>query len=356
MLDHRKLTGAGAPVVVLLLTLAGCASAPPPSEPTYTHAPAPRMVLDRLRVDPALEQRILAIDPERVSDADVREALAKVPAPRIVLLQGGIFPGALLQESFAEFLIRMGYPEEKIRDPATGSRSHSPYESSSRLAGMIAWYYEREGVRPLIVGHSQGGMQTVKVLYELAGAFDDALPVWNPLTESAEARTAIVDPLTGRAQPVVGLVLPFASAVGAGGSSMLLPNHWSMATRLYRIPDSVQDFTGYFIGVDLIALDFSGSSRELYRPLGTAAVRNVRLPADYSHLYVPNTAQLGADPGIRDWVNAWIPAYSTEGAPPVPPGDTSNIYWGADVWYSIKKAWVLEAQRLLRAKRVTTPG
>ena len=30
-------------------------------------------------------------------------------------------------------------------------------------------------MRPMMIGHSQGGIQAVKVLYELAGRFDDPL-------------------------------------------------------------------------------------------------------------------------------------------------------------------------------------
>ena len=82
----------------------------------------------------------------------------------------------------------MGYPEAKIRHPGDGRLSHSPYEPSASIAGAVAWYYEREGMMPMIVGHSQGGIQAVKVLYELAGAFGDRVRVWNPLTDAAEDR------------------------------------------------------------------------------------------------------------------------------------------------------------------------
>lgn len=33
------------------------------------------------------------------------------------------------------------------------------------------------------------------------------------------------------------------------------------------------------------------------------------------------------------------------------PGAADNALWAADVWYSIKRHWCLEAQRLIRAKR-----
>jgi hypothetical protein len=39
--------------------------------------------------------------------------------------------------------------------------------------------------------------------------------------------------------------------------------------------------------------------------------------------------------------------------------NSENILWAADVWYSIKKHWVLELQRLIRARNAlaanTTP-
>ncbi len=76
--------------------------------------------------------------------------------------------------SFGQFLIGMGYPEAAIRHPGDGRWSHSPYEDSAQLAGLVAWYYEHDGMRPMLIGHSQGGIQAVKVLRELAGEFTDA--------------------------------------------------------------------------------------------------------------------------------------------------------------------------------------
>ena len=94
---------------------------------------------------PRSEDRILALDPERVSDADVRDMLAHGPAPRIILIHGGIYPVYLAMESFGRFLAKMGYPEAKIRDPQDRSWSLSPYESSADGAGLVAWYYEHDG-------------------------------------------------------------------------------------------------------------------------------------------------------------------------------------------------------------------
>ena len=40
-------------------------------------------------------------------------------------------------------------------------------------------------------------------------------------------------------------------------------------------------------------------------------------------------------------------------APPLPAGaaSTDNSLWAADVWFHIKKHWVLEAQKVLRARQ-----
>ena len=40
---------------------------------------------------------------------------------------------------------------------------------------------------------------------------------------------------------------------------------------------------------------------------------------------------------------------------PAETGSTDNALWAADVWFSIKKHWVIEAQRLIRARRALVP-
>ncbi|MCL4799502.1 MAG: hypothetical protein KJ025_07940 [Burkholderiales bacterium] len=326
--------------VALALAGGGCATAPVGDAP---RAAPPR-------VDAALAARILALDPERISEGDVRDTLARGPTPQIIGLHGGIYPVHLAMTDFAEFLIGMGYPEAKVRHPGDGRYSHSPYESSEALAGLVAWYYERDGVRPMLVGHSQGGMQAVKVLHTLNGAFGDRVRVWNPLADAAEDRVTIVDPLTGGTRPVLGLSVAYATAVGAGGAAFLLPNQWSMAGRLRTIPDTVDEFTGFFLEVDLWAWNAPGSiEAQPYRQNGAATVRNVSLPANYNHVFVPVTSHLAGDPGMRSWINAYDPR--RRDALPPPDGSSDNVLWAADVWHSIKKHWCLEAQRLVRAQR-----
>jgi hypothetical protein len=353
-MSRRYVASSLALAAMLFFLLAACSTAPyaPPagaSEPAGLGTGAQSLALDA-----ATEDGVLALDPEHISGEHVATTLAAVRAPRIVLLHGGIYPVYLAMSSFAEFLIAMGYPEASLRRPdgaLDSIYSYSPYQDSAELAGLVAWFYERDGMRPMLIGHSQGGVQVVKVLDELAGVFSSEVRVWNPVIDKPEARTTIIDPLTGTERPVVGVSASYASAVGAGGAAFLLPNQWSMTHRLRTIPDTVEEFTGFSINVDLIAFSFPGArGASEYKSNGSAKVRNVFLPSWYNHVVIPVTRQLTADPAMRDWLNAYTP--NTPGiAESIPPGPSVNALWAADVWFSIKKHWCLEAQRLIRAKR-----
>jgi hypothetical protein len=296
--------------------------------------------------DPALAARILALDPERISPADVKEVLARGPTPRIMLLHGGIYPVHLSMTSFGQFLVGMGYPENKIRGPRSGDWSHSPYEDAERLAGIAAWYYEHDRMPPMLIGHSQGGMQAVKVLHVLAGGYGKEVRVWDPLSDFGLDRSTIRDPATGRQRPVVGLSLDYVSVIAAGGAAFLLPNQWSLLDKLHTIPDTVTDFTGYTIEVDLWAWTLPGADLRFKAVGDRARVRNVSLPAAISHVLAPVTADYVNDPAARAWIDGYRP-----GAPPgpLPPGAGDNLLWAADVWWNVKKHWALEAQGLLRA-------
>ncbi|HKW79928.1 MAG TPA: hypothetical protein VJQ49_02865 [Casimicrobiaceae bacterium] len=304
-----------------------------------------------------IEDRILALDPDRISDDDVRNTLAAGPTPRIVLVHGGVIGVYLVMESFGKFMVGMGYPESRIRDPHSGAWSQNPYGSSERLAGELAWHYEHDGLRPMLIGHSQGGMQTVKVLHDLAGDFGPRIPVWNPVTDEATDRYTIVDPLGHDERPVVGVKLSYASVVGAGGLEFWAPTDWALAGRLRAIPDSVVDFTGYSIAGDPIALipPSGATAYDRYRRTGSAGVRNVDLPLGYNHVTVPDTEQLLAVPGMRKWINHYAGPQQVDMAT-IPGGDDEHVLWAADVWHSIKRHWCLEAQRLIQAERGEMPA
>jgi hypothetical protein len=338
--------------VILAALVAGCTGLPysngPAAVATRPAAPPPQSaVLDR-----ALEDRILALDPDRVTPEDVRDTLAKAPAPRIILLHGGVYPVHLAMTSFAHFLIAMGYPEARIKHPGDERWSHSPYEPSERVAGMIAWFYEHEGVRPMMVGHSQGGMQAIKVLHDLAGTFAPSLPVWNPVTEQPEPRTSIVDPITGRDLPVVGNKVSYTSAVGAGGPSGVLPNQWSVITRIREIPDTTIQFDGFFIGIDWFAMTFTDTGVPRFTSTsGNVTVRNIVLPAGYLHVTVPATHHLPGNPQFREFLDHYRPTGERPDESTMPGSYSDNVLYAAENWYMIKRHWTLEAQRFVRARR-----
>ncbi len=345
-------------VGLLVVLLAGCA----PSnyqyrETNYDGRIERGGVLQSLVYPTEIEEKILALDPEHISEKDVREILSRGPTPRIINVHGGIYPVHLAMESFSRFLVGMGYPETKIRNPRDGRYSYSAYTNSAKLAGLIAWYYEKEGIRVNLIGHSGGGIRVVKILHELAGRFSDKIAVWNPITEKSEDRFSIVDPITGATRPVVGLKVGYASAAVAGGLTMILPSHWSMIGKLRSIPDTVEHFTGFYKHFDLIGGTYLGlvTSANIYHPNGAAKVRNVKLPVGHGHVTVPVTAHLAEDKEIRDWINNYVPT----DVPKLPlelEGNSTNIIWASDVWYSIKKQWALEAQRVIRARRNMNAG
>jgi hypothetical protein len=310
-------------------------------------AAAPGRTAARVALDAATEEGILALAPDRISDREVKDVLSRGPAPRIINLHGS--PPVVTMKPFAEFLVAMGYPEERVRNPRDGAYSYSSYTDSRELAGSLAWYYEREGMMPILIGHSRGGMLVIKVLHELAGEFGETIPVWNPVADEVESRSTIVDPLSGAERPVVGLKVGYATAIATGKLPRVLSGQWTMLPLLRRIPDSVEEFTGFLIEWDLIAGTLPGA--EPYRSSGSAAVRTVTLPGAYTHIGIPVTIHLATNKATRAWINQYTPQPELPALPDGADVDTTNIVHAAEIWYSVKKHWCLEAQRLIRAKR-----
>jgi len=263
-----------------------------------------------------------------------------VPAPRIVLLQGSV--AVVTMEPFAQFLIGMGYPEERLRNPADGRSTYDSFADSAALAGALAFDYERTGLEPMLIGHSQGGMLAIRVLYEFAGEFHRSLPVVDPRTGVAQPRTTIVDPRTGGERAVVGLHVAYAAALATGWLPRVLLGQWSMLSRLRKIPDTVAEFTGFDIPNDPIAGNLLGITP--YEATGSARVRNVRLPASYSHVALPLADYLPGNPAAREWIDGWRPG----AALPEDLAELRNIVHAADIWNSVRHHWCVQAQRLLK--------
>ena len=318
-------------VAALAVAGAACAFAATSSDDTS---------VSRSPVSPDVARRLAALDCDHLDAAQVRDVLASVPAPRIVLLQGSV--AFVSMEPFAQFLAGMGYPENRLRNPADGRATYSSFGDSAALAGALAYDYEQSGVEPMLIGHSQGGMLAIRVLYELAGAFHDALPVIDPASGTALPRTTIVDPRTGQARPVIGLHIAYAAALATGWLPRVLLGQWSMLSRLRRIPDTVTEFTGFDIPNDPIAGNLLGITP--YEAIGSARVRNVLLPPTYRHIDLPRTAELAGDPDARTWIEGWQPDAK------LPPGTDTvhNLVQAADIWHSVKRHWCAQAQRLLK--------
>jgi hypothetical protein len=286
--------------------------------------------------------RLEALDCSGVSAGDVRDVLSRAPAPRVIALHGSV--PIVTMEPFAEFLVAMGYPDERVRDPVDGKRSYPSFVDSRRVAGEVAWHYERDGLMPILIGHSQGGMIVIKVLHDLASQGGVAIPVWGPGRPEPEARTAIVDPRDGALRPVVGLRLDFAAALATGSLPRLLLGQWGILPLLRDVPDSVAEFTGFAIPWDPIA--GTGSEPAGFRATGSARVRNVVLPGDYSHIGLPAVAHLAAQPETRAWIDAWRPGIDA----PLPEGvDVRNLLHAADLWPSVKRHWCRGAKALAGA-------
>ena len=309
--------------------------------------------LAKYSLTPASEDKILALNPEHVSASDLKLVLAHAPAPRIINIHGGIYPVHRQMISFSQFLVGMGYPEASIRNPGDATWTFSCYEDTDMIAGMIAWYYEKEGMRPMMIGHSQGGMQVVRILDKFADSDTNSLEVWSPLTWQSELRRKITDPLTGQVRPVVGLQLPYVAAMGAGGLTRILPNQLDMNFRLRDIPDSVEVFTGFYKGNDLLGGDMLGfGSMNFFHASGHAVVRNVRLPTQEEHGKTPAAEHLLRSKKIEAWLNDYTPiATPNEDEKVQFDSDSRHILFAADIWYSVKKHWVIELQRLIRARR-----
>src|SRR5664279_692034 len=109
--------------------------------------------------DAAIARELQALDCRQVTATDVAQVLAKAPAPRIILFQGSL--AVTTMEPFADFLVALGYPRERLRDPRAGRVSQGSFGDSRRWAGTLAWYYESERMMPMLIGHSQGGMMTI---------------------------------------------------------------------------------------------------------------------------------------------------------------------------------------------------
>ena len=249
------------------------------------------------------------------------------------------------------FFEAMGYPGAQLEQSGPNPRSRASFVEARRIAGELAWHYERDGMMPMLIGHSQGGMVVVKVLHELADArATSAIPVWTPGEDAPQPRTSIVDPYSGKSRAVAELTVDFASALATGSLPRVLLGQWGMLPLLREIPDTVHAFTGFAIPWDPIA--GTGPDPAPYRAMGTARVRNVVLPAASSHIGLPRTEHLAAQGTTRTWIDTFRPGVE---APWPQAADTSNLVLAANLWYDVKRQWCEGAKRLATRERAEAP-
>lgn len=269
---------------------------------------------------PEARAQLLAIDPEQVSEQQVRGLLVLAPVPRVLLFRGSL--GADM-ESFGAFLVQMGYPAYRLRNPATGRYSYSfdwdgcRCDECDALAAHLPAQVQRDGVAPVLVGHSGGGVTISRILHRLAA-----------------------DPQAPRVQ--------FAATLGTGALMRWVPGFPGCSAelpQLSQVPPSVVAFTGYRIAGDpFTALFGFGDFRPAEGRTPEAQVRNVRLAPQVSHLRAFEVDGYAEQPLLR----AWIEAYRPDSDAPLPEGsglDLGNLRHAADLWHSLKKHWALQARQ-----------
>ena len=257
-------------------------------------------------------------------------------------------------QPFAEYPRRHGLSRRSAcATRPTASFSHSSFADSEQLAGELAWYYENDGMMPMLIGHSQGGMLAIRVLYELAGAFHESIDVWNPSTGESEQRTTIRDPLTGQ------------HAAGRRASRFRMrrrsppascraccSDNGRCSASCARSRTSVDEFTGF---IDPVGSDRRHASREASptaRP-DRREVRNVRFAGMARAISDCRNAQGARDQSGDARLDRRVSTGRCDRRSPAVDGiDTRNLVHAADIWFSIKKHWCVEAQRMIRQRRV----
>ena len=222
-----------------------------------------------------------------------------------------------------------------------GRRSLSSFVDARRFAGEIAWHYERDGVMPILVGHSQGGMVVIKTLHLLAER-ERPSPSGIPVTARREARTWIDRPAHRPARTPVGeLRIAFAAVLATGSLPRLLLAQWDVLPILRDVPDSVVDFSGFSIPWDPIA--GTGPTPPPFRATG-GGPRAQRRAARELRPHRPAERRAPCAPTPRRGRGS-MPGGPRPRRHRRPRGRTRpTCSYAADLWYSIKRHWCEAAQ------------
>ncbi len=314
----------------------------------------------RLVRDRDLAKRILALDPDNISAADIKNTLSKGPAPWILPISPA-FPGPVVFKDLFKFLVDMGYPAGRFGDPRDGGNSVSFLESSESIAGMLAWAYERDGMAPMMVGWSAGAIMTISVLHDLNKPVNkDLLRVVNGLTGEEEERNWIWEPYSGKRVPMIGSErVSFAGVLTAGGLGRFTQFlRWDDRPPLRSVPDSVKDLIAFqapndMLGTDFTVMDDLAAANE-FKAMGKANVRTIIADDSYGHVNVIHCYLLSDNKKGREWANYYHPD-GTSGVKDFRNTTKFELIegkqnlWCGEFWYGVKKNWTLQAQRVARA-------
>lgn len=293
------------------ILLAGCSHAPV-SKNTVSEIVAKS---SPLKSNLELARKILKLDPSHLSETDVHDVLSQAPAPRVFCFNGSV--PIVTMDPFAKFLAGLGYPEASLADPENGKHSYTSHGSVGPITDKVLAASRENGMSPILIGHSQGGAMVVRILHELQKRKSDEK-------------------------------ISFAAAIGTGKFMRALLGQWNTLRILREIPDTAENFSGYQLSGDIIGSDMPllAPAGE-YKPTGNAHVRNVHV-AKGSHLRIPVTDHLAADPVTRSWVQNYVRSSEEWPAEPNLRANTENLLFAADIWYDIKKNWCLELQNWIR--------
>ena len=246
----------------------------------------------------------------------------------------------------------MGYPEERVRNPRDGSLSYSSFVDSARTRrndGVVlrARRHGADAHRPQ-PGRNDGGTRPARAGGRLRTTRSRC---GTRCATKPRTRTTIVDPFDGerasRGRTQGSLRGGDRNRHSCRGSCSV---NGTCSKRLHEIPDTVEEFTGYLARV--------GSDRRQFRArgalssaTGTAQVRNVVLPPAASHITAPAGARARARSGDAGVDRRLRRRRERRSCRSKQARTFRNLLHAADIWYSVKKHWCLEAQHMIRALR-----
>lgn len=334
--------------ILICLIVSGCATSANHTIPKTYSQNLSDIPIRQFSVDPKVSADLNKLDKTHLIRMDLSEVLSSYPAPRIFGIGGGVYTAHILMEDLAEFLTGMGYPAAAVYHPTDGKFAVSSYSDPEKIAGETLFYYQREGVRPVYIGHSLGGVQSIKTAHFFSGNFGrHEVRIYDPVEHKYLRQKDFVNPLTGEhvgfdsLKPIAHLI-----AVGSGGISRAFPSQWSMGDRVKQVPDSVLRMTGIHLEGDWLGNDFlTGKEKNEYKSLGSAEVENFYLPPGHNHVTLIRTKHLLKYPEVKEWIDNYNPQEFSV-IPEGLPGNTDNILLAAQIWHILKREWYLAAMEV----------